>query len=258
MAYVLFEKQGDIGIITMNRPEALNALNADVLRELEKVVDQVAEDDSVSVVIITGSGRSFVAGADIGLMAKCTAVEGRNFSFLGNRVFSKIEKLPQPVIAAINGFALGGGCELSLACDIRIASTKAKFGAPETGLAIIPGFGGTQRFPRTVGAAKAKELIFTAETIDAKEAERIGLVSYVVEPDELMPKCMELAQKITRNGQIAVRTAKRCINAGLQCDIDTGTAYEVDAGSLVFSTEDKVEAMTAFMEKRPHAPFKNR
>lgn len=258
MAYVLLEKKDHIGFITMNRPEALNALNADVLRDLEKVVDQIEEDMDIYTVIITGAGRSFVAGADIGLMATCSAVEGRDFSYLGNRVFSKIEKLPQPVIAAINGFALGGGTELTLACDIRIASTKAKFGAPETGLAIIPGFGGTQRLPRTVGAAKAKELIFSAEMIDAKEAERIGLVSYVVEPDELMNKAVELAEKFNKNGQIAVRCAKRCINAGLQTDINTGVAYEVDAGALVFSTDDQTEAMTAFVEKRPHAPFKNK
>ncbi len=258
MAFVTLEKKDHVGIVTMNRPEALNALNTDVLHDLEAVIDQVENDEDIYVAVITGAGRSFVAGADIGTMATCTAVEGREFSYLGNRVMLKIEQCPKPVIAAINGFALGGGCELALACDIRLASTKAKFAAPETGLGIMPGFGGTQRFPRVVGLAKAKELIFTAEQINASEAERIGLVSYVYEPEELMDKAMELAAKIVDKGQIGVRAAKRCIEFGMQCDITTGVAYEVDAGALVFSTEDKTEAMTAFMEKRPHAPWKNK
>ena len=159
MAYVVLEKKDHIGLVTMNRPEALNALNTDVLHDLEAVFDQIENDSDIYVVIVTGAGRSFVAGADIGTMATCTAVEGREFSKLGNRVMLKIDMLKQPVIAAVNGFCLGGGCELALACDIRLASTKAKFAAPETGLGIIPGFGGTQRFPRTVGAAKAKELV---------------------------------------------------------------------------------------------------
>jgi len=258
MAFVTLEKKDHVGIVTMNRPEALNALNTDVLHDLEAVFDQVENDEDIYVAVITGAGRSFVAGADIGTMATCTAVEGREFSYLGNRVMLKIEMCPKPVIAAVNGFALGGGCELALACDIRLASTKAKFAAPETGLGIMPGFGGTQRFPRVVGLAKAKELIFTAEQIGAAEAERIGLVSYVYEPEELMDKALELAAKIVDKGQIGVRSAKRCINYGMQVDITTGVAYEVDAGALVFSTEDKTEAMTAFMEKRPHAPWKNK
>ena len=255
---IRYEKNGNIGIATINRPEALNALNSTVISELEQVISEVEKDAELGAFIITGEGRSFVAGADIGEQYPMDVAAGRKWGQRGSALFRRIEKLEIPTIAAVNGFALGGGCELALACDIRLASTKAKFAAPETGLGIMPGFGGTQRFPRVVGLAKAKELIFTAEQINAAEAERIGLVSYVYEPEELMDKAMELAAKIVDKGQIGVRAAKRCIEFGMQCDITTGVAYEVDAGALVFSTEDKTEAMTAFMEKRPHAPWKNK
>ena len=186
MAFVTLEQKGPVGVITMNRPEALNALNDQVLRDLDQVLDQVEENEEILVAVITGAGRSFVAGADIGQMSTLTAAEGKKFGALGNRIFLKLENLSKPTIAAVNGFALGGGCELSMACDIRVASEKAKFGQPEVGLGITPGFGGTQRLPRIVGAANAMELILTAKTINAAQAKEIGLVSHVYAPEELM------------------------------------------------------------------------
>ena len=186
MSFVTLEHRGPVGLITMNRPEALNALNDQVLRDLDAVLDQVEADDSILVAVITGAGRSFVAGADIGQMSTLTAAEGKAFGVLGNRVFLKLENLTKPTIAAVNGFALGGGCELSMACDIRVASEKAKFGQPEVGLGITPGFSGTQRLPRRVGIAKAKELIFSGKMIKADEAEKIGLANAVYAPEELM------------------------------------------------------------------------
>jgi len=255
---VLYEVKGNIAIITINRPEALNALNSDVLIELGKAVENAENDQDVYVVVLTGAGRAFVAGADIAQMKELTAVEGKAFSEYGNSVFLKIEKMSKPVIAAINGFALGGGCELCLACDIRIASEKAKFGQPETGLGITPGFGGTQRLPRIVGLSKAKELIFTAEIINAQEALRIGLVSQVVPGEELMNTTMEMAEKIAQKAQIAVRLSKDAINRGMQCDIDTGIAIETMAIAMCFSTEDQKDAMTAFVNKTEAGKFKNK
>ena len=194
---VLYEVKDNIAIITINRPEALNALNSDVLKELAQTVEKAEADDGVYVLIITGAGKAFVAGADIAQMKDMSAAEAKAFGDFGNSVFYKIESLTKPVIAAVNGYALGGGCELSMACDIRIAGTKAKFGQPEVGLGITPGFGGTQRLPRIVGVSKAKELIFTAETIGAEEAHRIGLVSRVV-PDEMMTAALDMAGKIAK------------------------------------------------------------
>ena len=255
---VLYEVKGNVAIITIDRPEALNALNSDVLSELEKVVEQAEKDQDVYVLIITGAGRAFVAGADIAQMKDLTAADGKAFSEHGNNVFSKIEMLSKPVIAAVNGFALGGGCELSLACDIRIASEKAKFGQPETGLGITPGFGGTQRLPRIVGLSKAKELIFTGEIIGAQEALRIGLVDHVVPGEELMKTTLEMAEKIAGRAQIAVRLSKDAINRGMQCDIDTGISIETMAIAICFSTEDQKDAMTAFVNKTETGKFKNK
>jgi len=255
---VKYEVQDNIAIVTIDRPDALNALNLDVLTELEQVVTRAENDQYVYVLIITGAGRSFVAGADISQMKELTANEGRAFGAFGNRVFLKIETLTKPVIAAVNGFALGGGCELAIACDIRIASEKAKFGQPETGLGITPGFGGTQRLPRIVGLSKAKELIFTAQTIGADEALRIGLVSYVVPGEELMDKAIEIAGKIAQNAQIAVRQSKAAIIKGMQCDIETGTAFETHAFGLCFSTDDQKDAMTAFLSKTKMEKFNNK
>ncbi len=255
---ISYEVKESIAIITINRPEALNALNLSVLEELEQTIQKADADSSVYVVIITGAGKAFVAGADISQMKDLSAYEAKAFGEFGNRVFAKIEGLSKPVIAAINGYALGGGCELAMSCDIRIAGTKAKFGQPETGLGITPGFGGTQRLPRIVGASKAKELIFTASTIGADEALSIGLVSKVVPDEELMATAMELANKIAKNAQIAVRQSKDAINKGMQCDMATGLAFEAQAFALCFSTEDQKDAMTAFINKSKVTEFKNK
>ncbi|MCL2152063.1 MAG: short-chain-enoyl-CoA hydratase [Oscillospiraceae bacterium] len=254
----IYEVKDNIAIITIDRPEALNALNLDVLASLEKAVAQAKEDKDVYVLIITGAGRAFVAGADIAQMKDLTSDEARAFGEYGNKIFSSIESLPKPVIAAVNGFALGGGCELCMACDIRIAGEKAKFGQPEVGLGITPGFGGTQRLPRIVGLSKAKELIFTAQTINAEEALKIGLVSKVVPGEELMDAALEMAGKIAKNAQIAVRQSKIAINKGMQVDIDTALSFEAQAFGLCFSTEDQKDAMTAFVNKEKTTGFKNR
>ncbi|PRR79037.1 putative enoyl-CoA hydratase echA8 [Clostridium liquoris] len=254
---VILEKNGNIAIVTINRPNALNALNSETLKELDIVVDTLANDDEILAVILTGAGKAFVAGADITEMKDLNAVQGRKFGILGNKVFRKLETLEKPVIAAVNGFALGGGCEISMACDIRIASKKAKFGQPESGLGITPGFGGTQRLSRLVGMGMAKQLIYTAEMINADEALRIGLVNKVVEPEKLMDEAKEMAKKIANNAPIAVKLCKSAINKGMQCDIDTAIAYESEAFGECFATEDQKEGMTAFVEKRDKC-FKNR
>ena len=224
MGFVKVEQQGHVGILTIDRQEALNALNSQVLNDLDAAIDEVAANDDVYVVVLTGAGRSFVAGADIGEMKGFSSADGKKFGVHGGGVFLKLENMAKPVIAAINGFALGGGCELSMACDIRLASEKAKFGQPEVGLGITPGFAGTQRLPRIVGISKAMELILTAKVIGAAEAKAIGLVSEVYPPEELMPKALELANAICANAQIAVQESKRCIRMGMQTDISTGSA----------------------------------
>lgn len=258
MSFVKLEKQGHVGIMTISRPEALNALNSQVLNDLDAAVDQAERDGEIYVVILTGEGRSFVAGADIGEMKEFSAVDGKRFGVHGGEVFRKLENMSKPVIAAVNGFALGGGCELAMACDIRLASEKAKFGQPEVGLGITPGFGGTQRLPRIVGVSKAMELILTAKTIGAAEAKSIGLVSEVYPPEELMGKAMEMADLICANAQIAVCESKRCIRMGMQTDIATGCAFEAEAFGVTCGTEDKNEGMGAFLEKRAEKNFQNR
>ena len=258
MAFVELEKKGAVGVITMNRPEALNALNDQVLRDLDSVLDQVEHDEEILVVVLTGAGRSFVAGADIGQMSNFTAVEAQAFGVYGNQVFLKLENLTKPTIAAVNGFALGGGCELCMACDIRLASEKAKFGQPEVGLGITPGFGGTQRLARIVGTANAMELILTAKTIRAEDALALGLVTHVYPAEELMDKALELANAIAANAQIAVRQSKAAIRRGLQTDMATGTAFESEAFALCFATEDQKDAMRAFVNKEKITAFKNR
>ncbi|CCQ97349.1 3-hydroxybutyryl-CoA dehydratase [[Clostridium] ultunense Esp] len=247
---VLFKKDRNIGIISINRPNALNALNSNVLGELDNTVDMVIDDDDVHILIITGEGRAFVAGADISEMKDMNMVAARKFAEKGSKLFRKIELMEKPVIAAVNGFALGGGCELAMCCDLRIASTKAKFGQPEVGLGIIPGFAGTQRLSRIIGLGKAKELIFTTEMIDAEEAYRIGLVNKIVPGEELMDEAIAMANKIVSNGQIAVRFAKVAINRGIETDIETGMDIEKNLFGLCFATEDQKEGMEAFLEKR--------
>ena len=258
MAFVDVTKQGHVGIITMNRPETLNALSNAVFSDLLKAFDAVEKDDEIYVVIVTGAGRAFVAGADISEMASMNVVEGKAFGDLGNSAFLRLEMMQKPTIAAINGFALGGGCELSMSCDIRIASEKAKFGQPEVGLGITPGFGGTQRMPRIVGTAAAMELILSAKVIDAQRAKEIGLVSQVVPADQLMDVAMELANTIAGQAQVAVRSAKQAVRRGIQCDIATAATYEGLVFGTCFGTEDQKDAMKAFVEKKKLDGFKNR
>ena len=253
MAYenINYTVENGVATIAINRPKALNALNLATLTELKDVVEKIAVDKAVQVVIITGAGeKSFVAGADIVEMSTKNAVEGRVWGQVGQNVFTEIENLPQPVIAAVNGFALGGGCELACACDIRYASENAKFGQPEVGLGITPGFGGTQRLTRVVGRGHAKELIYTANIIDAQEALRIGLVNKVVPQAELMDVVMKVAKTITKKAPVAVQLAKAAINRGINCDVVTGISYEAEVFGLCFATADQKEGMKAFIEKR--------
>lgn len=247
---LIIEDQGAVRIIKINNPEALNALNTAILNELDHAFTEVAAESSILAVILTGEGRSFVAGADISEMKSKNAIEGEVFGKLGAAVFRKIELLPKPVIAAINGFALGGGCELAMSCDIRLASAKAKFGQPEVGLGITPGFSGTQRMPRLIGMAKAKELIYTADIIDAAEACRIGLVNHVYEPEALMEEALKMAEKIASKAPIAIKNSKEAINRGVQTDMDSAVAIESYLFGLCFASEDQKEGMTAFFEKR--------
>ncbi len=254
---VVLDSNGKIAVLTFNRPEVLNALSSNVLKEINDVLDKVKADKNIYALIITGNGKSFIAGADIAEMKNMIPEEARVFAELGLSVFRKIELMEKPVIAAVNGFALGGGCELAMSCDIRIASEKAKFGQPEVGLGITPGFAGTQRLSRLAGMAKAKELIFTGNIITAAEAEKIGLVNKVVTPEELMNEAMALAEKICGNAQKAVAFSKAAINRGAETDIETGMAMERELFSLCFSTYDQKEGMTAFLEKRK-AEFSNK
>ena len=248
---ILCAVENGIATITINRPKALNALNLDTVTELKDAIEKIAVDKAVKVVVITGAGeKSFVAGADIKEMATKTPAEGREWGQFGQNVFTEIENMPQPVIAAINGFCLGGGCELSCACDIRYASENAKFGQPEVGLGITPGFGGTQRLTRVVGRGQAKELIYTGGMIGAEDAKAIGLVNKVVPQEELMPAVLKLAGKIAKNAPVAVQLSKAAINRGLTCDVVTGIAYEAEVFGLCFSTNDQKEGMAAFVEKR--------
>ena len=254
---VKIDKRDNVYILTINRPEALNALNEEVLTDLNEAIDIVIGDETARAVIITGEGRAFVAGADIGAQAVLDIEGGRKWGQNGSALFRKIEKMDIPVIAAVNGFALGGGCELALACDLITASTKAKFGQPEVGLGIIPGFSGTQRLPRRIGIAKAKELIYTGRMIKAEEAEKIGLVNQVSELETLISDALALAAEITKNAPLAVKYAKAAVSRGMEVDIDNGIAGENELFAMCFGSEDQKEGMHAFLEKR-QADFKNR
>ncbi len=248
-----YRKEGHIGILTLSRPKSLNALNAKLLHELGDAVDMISADETVHVLIITGDGKAFVAGADIPEMKDYNSEEGREWGELGSSIFKKVELMKIPTIAAVNGFALGGGCELAMSCDIRIASDNAKFGQPEVGLGITPGYSGCVRLPRLIGIAKAKELILTGDYISASEAERLGLVNKVVSSEELMNVAIELAGKIASKAQLAVRYSKLAINRGMETDINTAIAFENQVFALCFATEDQKEGMNAFVEKRsPH------
>lgn len=258
MEFVLYEQKGAVGVITINREKALNALNSVVLEELDKTLDAVNQEE-VRCLILTGAGqKSFVAGADIGEMSTLTKAEGETFGKKGNDVFRKLETFPIPVIAAINGFALGGGCEISMSCDIRICSENAVFGQPEAGLGITPGFGGTQRLARIVGVGKAKEMIYGARNIKAEEAYRIGLVNNVYPIEELMSAAEKLAGTIAKNAPIAVRNCKKAINDGLDMDMDNAIALEEKLFGDCFESYDQKEGMTAFLEKRKVEAFLNK
>jgi enoyl-CoA hydratase len=251
-------RQGAVAVVTVDRPEALNALDSATNRLLLAAVTELSADDSVRAVVVTGAGdKAFVAGADIAEMQGLTAEEARRFGALGQAVMSGIEAAPQPWIAAVNGFALGGGCELLLACDIRLASERAKFGQPEIDFGITPGFGGTQRLPRTVGAGWARYLVLTGRHIRADEALRIGLVQAVFPKDELMPQAMTLAEDLASKSPLAMRYCKAALNAAADTDVATGQGIERDLFALAFATEDQSEGMAAFLAKR--APdFKGR
>ena len=259
MTNVLLEKKGHIAVATINRPKALNALNSQVLEDIDQLVEQVKADDEIRALVITGSGeKAFVAGADIGEMSTLTKAEGEAFGKKGNDVFRKLETLPVPTIAAVNGFALGGGCELSMSCDIRICADTAVFGQPEAGLGITPGFGGTQRLARLVGPGMAKQLIYTAKNIKADEAYRIGLVNAVYPLDELMPAAEKMAETIAKNAPIAVRACKKAINEGLEVEMDDAVVIEEKLFGSCFKTADQIEGMSAFLEKRKHEPYQNK
>ncbi len=251
MKNLLMEVENEIAVVTINRPKSLNALNSETLSELNETFKDIVKRKDVKVVILTGSGeKSFVAGADISEMVNATPQEGRTMGLLAFEAFKRLEDMPQVTIAAVNGFALGGGCEISMACDIRIAAENAKFGQPEVGLGILPGFGGTQRLPRLVGKGRAKELIFTTDMIDAEEAYRIGLANKVVPQSELIDYCKKMAEKIMSKGSFAVTLAKQAINIGLDTDLANGLQLEANLFGLSFSTNNKKEGMTAFLEKR--------
>jgi enoyl-CoA hydratase len=247
---VKVSRDGDICRVTINRPEVMNPLNTQVFIDLETVLDEIAADDSVNVVIVTGAGdKSFVAGADIAEMQHMDPATAYALSTRAHRVFDKLENLPQPTIAAVNGFALGGGTEVVLSCDIRIASDRAKFAAPEVSLGITPGFGGTQRLPRAIGAAKALELMLTGRIIDAQEAAAMGLVNKVVPHEQLWDEVLSTARSIAANGTNAVRLAKRAVRAGLDIDVQAGCEIEASIWALSFD-EERTARMTAFLEKR--------
>lgn len=246
---ILISKDGAVATVRINEPKTLNALNSELLQELDVAFTALATDSEVRVIILTGDERAFVAGANIAEMSQMTYEEAKQFGAKGSAVFRKIESCPQPVIAAIGGFALGGGCELALACDMRLASAKAKFGQPEVGLGITPGFSGTQRLPRVVGQAKAKELIYSGKIISADEALAIGLVNQVYPPEALMDEAMAMAQSIAKNAPLAVQRSKEAINKGWDLEVDKGIELEVELFAQCFTTEDQRKGMSSFLKK---------
>lgn len=259
MENVLLEKQGHVSIITINREKALNALSTAVLNDLEEAVNTVEADKDTYCVVITGAGnKSFVAGADIAEMKDKTVEEAAEYGAYGNKIFRQIETLHCPVIAAVNGFALGGGCELSMACDIRIAAENAVFGQPEVGLGITPGFGGTQRLARLIPVGLAKEIIYTGRNIKAPKALEIGLVNAIYPLEELMPAALKMAKGIAKNAPLAVAASKKAINEGLNQTIDGGIATEVAEFSGCFATEDQKYGMDCFLNKVKEKQFSNK
>ena len=244
-------RQDATAILTLDRLEALNALNLRVFDELEAAFTTLAKDPTLRCVILTGAGKAFVAGADIKEMAAFSSVQARAFSRRGQQVMNLIEGFPRPVIAAVNGFALGGGCELAMACDLRIASEKAKAGQPEVNLGVTPGFAGTQRLAGLVGRSQAKYLLFTGEIISADRALQIGLFDEVVAPEQLLPRCLEIATLIATKGPVAVSYCKHAVNVSAESTLAQGQAYETELFAQTFATQDQKEGMAAFIEKRP-------
>jgi enoyl-CoA hydratase len=248
---VLVECQGHCGIITINRPEVLNALNLSTLEEIRSAVRTLAEDPVVRGIILTGAGsKAFVAGADIAHLATLGPREAHAFSAAGGKTLRTIETVDTPVIAAVNGFALGGGCELALSCDVIIASTRARFGQPEVNLGVIPGFGGTQRLARLIGKNLARYMCFTGEIFDAEWAHRVQIAAEIVEPDALLPRCVEIVETIATKGPLAIAAAKRVIQMGFNLNLDTALEMESMAFSSLFATDDLKEGMSAFLDKR--------
>lgn len=253
---IIYEVKDALAYITLNRPKALNALNQQLLTELDTAIDMIQNNEAVKAVIITGSGeKAFAAGADITELQKLDSVAAARQSEFGNAILSKLSALPQPVIAAVNGFALGGGMELALACDIRFASTHAKLGLPEVGLGIMPGYGGTQRLARLIGLGRAKQLVFAAENIDADEAYRLGLVNKVVAQDSLIEEVEKYAAKMLTKSAVGVQMAKKTMDHGYDVPLENALAYEAANFGILFSNNDQKEGMAAFLEKRP-AEFK--
>jgi enoyl-CoA hydratase len=253
MGYEMIEsvQKDEFTLITINRPKALNALNRQVLEELGDALARFEQDEASKVCVITGAGeKAFVAGADIAEMADLTPLEAERFCRVGQEVFLKIETIEKPVLAAVNGFALGGGTELVLACDLVYASEKARFGQPEINLGIIPGFGGTQRLPKVIGARRAKEWIYTGDMVDAKTAKAIGLVNAVFPPENLMEEVEAVAKKLAAKPPFALGQAKKAIEKGLVLDLQTGSVLEREAFALTFASEDRTEGIQAFLEKR--------
>lgn len=247
----LYEKSEGIATITINRPKALNALNKEVILEILSELDDARKDEDIGVIVITGAGdRAFSAGADIKMMKDVDPLRARELSRLGHRMCGEIEALEKPVIAALNGYTLGGGLELAMACDLRIASEKARLGQPEINIGLIPGWGGTQRLPRFVGRGVAKEMIFTGKMISAKDAERLGLVNKVVSPDQLESTVKELANEIINKPPVGIKMAKELINSSLETPLTVGVVHEAECFGVIASTEDFKEGLTAFLEKR--------
>ncbi len=258
MAYdnIIFQVEDGISTITFNRPETLNALNSELLKEFSQALDEIAANEDIRVLILTGAGeKSFVAGADITELATFNALQAKRFSERGHFMMNKLQELPIPVIAAANGFALGGGCEIALACDFIYASENAMFGLPEINLGIIPGFGGTQRLSRLIGKNIAKELIFTGKMIPASEAHAIGMVNRVCSQESLMDEVVKTANNIVLKGKASLRAAKQAINSGMNVDLNSGCSIEIDAFSLCMASPDAKEGTSAFLEKRK-ADFK--
>lgn len=245
-----FDLSKGIALITICRPEAMNALNSRFFTEMNQMLDELEKRDDIRALIITGEGKAFVAGADISEMADKNSLEGKEFSDIGQSTFNRIAKLPYPVIAAVNGFALGGGCELALACDFRVASTYAKFGQPEVNLGLIPGYGGTQRLPRIAGVSNALYLILTGEMINAEQALNMGIVQAVYEADKLIEECMALAKKISYKGPVSVKKAKEVIHSGMTMDFDSACKLEAEEFGALFGNGESGEGMKAFLEKR--------